>query len=46
MRLVQSLERYRERWNQKDLAEFARQLREFADELEAGQKGGKKKGRG
>jgi len=43
VRLVNVLERYKERWNQKELAELARQLREFADELEAGKKGGKKK---
>jgi hypothetical protein len=43
LRLVSVLERYRERWNQKELAELARQLREFADELEAGKKGGKRK---
>jgi hypothetical protein len=35
------LERYKERWNQKELAELARQLREFADALDE-QKGGKK----
>ena len=43
VRLVKSLERYKERWKQDDLTELARQLREFADELEAGKKGGKKK---
>lgn len=40
-RLVKVLERYRERWNPKDIAELARQLREFADALDE-QKGGKK----
>ena len=34
LRLVGVLERYKERWNQKELAELARQLREFADALE------------
>ena len=43
LRLVNVLERYKERWNQKELAELARQLREFADELEAGKKDRKKK---
>ncbi len=28
------LERYRKQWNQKELAELAKQLREFADDLE------------
>jgi hypothetical protein len=40
-RLVSVLERYRDRWNPKDLAELARQLREFADSLDS-QKGGKR----
>ncbi len=40
-RLVTVLERYRNRWDPKDLAELARQLREFADSLDS-QKGGKK----
>jgi hypothetical protein len=40
-RLVNVLERYRNRWDPKDLAELARQLREFADSLDS-QKGGKK----
>lgn len=40
-RLVAVLERYRDRWDQKELAELARQLREFADSLQS-QKGGKK----
>ena len=40
-RLVNVLERYRDRWDPKELAELARQLREFADSLES-QKGGKK----
>lgn len=40
-RLVNVLERYRDRWNPKELAELARQLREFADSLD-GQKGSKK----
>jgi len=45
MRLVKVLDRYRERWNQKELAEFARHLREFADALEKPQSGGKKRGK-
>ncbi len=40
-RLVNVLERYRARWDPKDLANLARQLREFADSLDS-QKGGKK----
>ena len=40
-RLVNVLERYRDRWNPKELAELARQLREFADSLDS-QKGSKK----
>ncbi len=41
-RLVTVLERYRDRWDPKELAELARQLREFADALDT-PKGGKKK---
>ena len=40
-RLVTVLERYRDRWDPKEVAELARQLREFADSLDS-QKGGKK----
>jgi hypothetical protein len=40
-RLVSVLERYRDRWDPKELAELARQLREFADSLDT-QKGSKK----
>ena len=40
-RLVSALERYRDRWDPKEMAELARRLREFADSLES-QKGGKK----
>lgn len=40
-RLLKVLERYRQRWNPKELTELARQLREFADTLDE-QKGGKK----
>jgi hypothetical protein len=40
---VKVLERYRERWNPKDLSELARQLREFAEALEEQQRGGRKK---
>jgi hypothetical protein len=46
VRLLMALERYRKRWNQKDLAKLANLLRAFADELDAGQKGAKKKPRG
>jgi hypothetical protein len=41
--LVKALERWRERWGQKDLSRLARYLREFADELEETQREGKKK---
>src|SRR5262249_3541250 len=40
-RLVTVLTRYRERWNPRELSEFARHLREFADGLE--KQGGKKR---
>jgi gas vesicle protein len=40
-RLASVLERYRDRWDPKELAELASQLREFADSLDS-QKGGKK----
>jgi hypothetical protein len=40
-RLGKMLERYRDRWNQTELSELARMLREFADTLDE-QKGGKK----
>jgi hypothetical protein len=40
-RLMKVLERYRDRWDSKELTELAQQLREFADSLE-GQKGSKK----
>ena len=43
LRLVKSLERYKERWNQKELPDLARQLREFADALEKPQASSKKK---
>jgi gas vesicle protein len=43
LRLVKSLERYKERWNPKELSDLARQLREFADALEKPASGGKKK---
>src|SRR5947199_254784 len=43
LRLVKSLERYKERWNPKELSELARQLREFADALEKPASEGKKK---
>lgn len=40
-RLVTALERYRDRWDPKELTELARRLREFADSLDS-QKGSKK----
>ena len=43
MRLVKVLERYKEKWKADDLAELARQLREFADALEKPGRGSKKK---
>jgi hypothetical protein len=42
-RLVTVLERYRKRWDKKEFAELARQLRAFADELEKPAAGGRKK---
>lgn len=45
VRLGHVLNRYRERWNAKELSELARQLREFADALEKPQQGGKKRSR-
>lgn len=45
LRLMSVLERYREQWNPDDLAELARQLREFADALDQPQPGGRKKGK-
>ena len=33
-RLVKVLERYKKRWNPKELGELSRQLREFADALD------------
>jgi hypothetical protein len=38
-RLVKVLERYRERWSPKELAELVRQLRDFADTVEKPQMG-------
>jgi uncharacterized protein YecE (DUF72 family) len=46
LRLVKALERYKERWNQKELSELARQLREFADALEKPPAGSKRKAKG
>jgi len=40
---MKSLERYKERWNPKELTELARHLREFADSLDSHQPGGRKK---
>lgn len=45
VRLVKSLERYRERWNPEELSELARQLREFADALDQPKPGGRKRGK-
>jgi hypothetical protein len=45
VRLVKALERYRERWNPKELSELARRLREFADGLEESQPKGRRAGR-
>ncbi len=36
------LDRYRERWNPDELAELARQLREYADALEKPERGKKR----
>jgi hypothetical protein len=43
LRLVKVLERYKERWDQDEMEELARRLREFADGLDAK---GKRKGKG
>jgi hypothetical protein len=43
LRLVRVLERYKERWNPKALADLAQHLRAFADALEKPERGGKKK---
>jgi hypothetical protein len=43
-RLVKVLEKYKERWDQKELSLLAQQLREFADSLE--EKGGRKRAKG
>ncbi len=43
LRLGSVLERYKERWDSKELAELARQLREFADGLEKEQRSNKRK---
>ncbi len=45
VRLGRSLKRYRARWNPKEFAGLARQLRAFADELEKPERGGRKKAR-
>ncbi len=45
-RLGRSLKRYRARWNPKEFAGLAQQLRAFADELEKPEPGGRKKARG
>jgi gas vesicle protein len=45
-RLTEALERWRQRWNPDELAELARQLREFAEALEKPERGGRKKARG
>ena len=46
LRLVRVLERYKERWNPKELADLAQHLREFADALEKPERGSKKRARG
>ena len=46
LRLVKVLERYKQKWKPDDLAELARQLREYADALEKPDRGGKKKAKG
>jgi hypothetical protein len=43
--LTKALERFRDRWNQKEVSELARQLRAFADSLEEGGES-KKRGKG
>jgi hypothetical protein len=43
-RLERVLTRLRDQWNQKELSELAQKLREFADSLESGRGGSKKKG--
>jgi Protein of unknown function (DUF3102) len=45
-RLINALERYRERWNPKELSELARHLREFADALDKPRPSPKKAGKG
>jgi len=45
LRLTKVLDRFRERWDAKELSELARQLREFADGLDKGKPGGKKAGK-
>jgi hypothetical protein len=46
VRLLKALERYRERWDPKELSELARHLREFADAIEKPRPGPKKPGKG
>ena len=41
--VLHPMERYKERWDSKELAELARQLREFADGLEKEQRGSRRK---
>lgn len=43
LRLRKVLEKYKEKWKADDLAELAKQLREFADDLEKPQRGSRKK---
>jgi hypothetical protein len=43
-KLEATLGRFRDRWNQKELSELAKKLREFADSLEEVRGGSKKKG--
>lgn len=43
LRLVKVLERYKEKWKHDDLADLARQLREFADALDKPERGSRRK---
>lgn len=43
LRLMKMLEKHKEKWKTDDLAELARHLREFADDLEKPSRGSKKK---
>jgi hypothetical protein len=45
LRLLRALERYKERWNPRELSLLAKHLRDYADSLEKPQRGRKKKPR-